>query len=119
MDGTTARALRLGSQRAVIFLNLGRPRGWASHSNRTAGWDLCSGRGICWALQSPAQAGFQAMFSGLVFRECCWLHSGNGQGHTLGSTFIHGCVEPQAVPPWFDVATGWTLHSVKAIHRTL
>lgn len=59
------------------------------------------------------------MFSGLVFRECCWLHSGNGQGRTLGSTFIHGWVEPQAVSPWFDGAIGWTLHSVKAIHRTL
>ena len=58
------------------------------------------------------------MFSGLLSRECYWLHSGNEQGYTLSSTFIYGWMGPQAVPPDLIIPLA-RLYSVKAIHRAL
>lgn len=93
-------ALKLRDRASVIFLHLGRSQSWASHFQTELLAEIC--------IQVGPLAG---LCSHLVRQGCgeCSLACcpgsavvcilGNEQGHTLSSTFIYGCMGPQAMPP--------------------
>lgn len=60
---------------AVIVLQSDVSDGWALHLSMTTGWDLCSGRVACWALQSPLVGqvtGCAPLFGSVFCHAFCW-----------------------------------------------